>query len=119
MRTCLVVDDSRVIRKVSRHILESLDFTVEEAENGKLGTITAEKRNKAKGPTAVVLPLGGVSQIDAPGYSFHDPNASAAYRAALLKKINRKKILGKEVDANINDDVFAAEIIATFLDLTN
>ena len=37
MRTCLVVDDSRVIRKVSRHILESLDFTVEEAENGKLG----------------------------------------------------------------------------------
>jgi len=37
MRTCLVVDDSRVIRKVSRHILESLDFTVEEAENGQLG----------------------------------------------------------------------------------
>ena len=35
MRTCLVVDDSRVIRKVSRHILESLDFTVEEAENGR------------------------------------------------------------------------------------
>lgn len=89
------------------------------AENGKLGTITAEKLNKAKGPTAVVLPLGGVSQIDAPGYSFHDPKASAAYRAALLKKINRKKILVKEVDANINDDVFAAEIIATFLELTN
>lgn len=37
MRTCLVVDDSRVIRKVSRHILESLGFTVEEAENGQLG----------------------------------------------------------------------------------
>jgi two-component system chemotaxis response regulator CheY len=35
MKSCLVVDDSRVIRKVSRHILESLDFTVAEAENGQ------------------------------------------------------------------------------------
>lgn len=37
MRTCLIVDDSRVIRKVSRHILETLGFTVDEAENGKEG----------------------------------------------------------------------------------
>ncbi len=35
MKTCLIVDDSRVIRKVSRHILESLQFSVEEAENGQ------------------------------------------------------------------------------------
>ena len=37
MKTCLIVDDSRVIRKVSRHILETLGFAVEEAENGQLG----------------------------------------------------------------------------------
>lgn len=37
MKTCLIVDDSRVIRKVSRHILETLGFTVDEAENGKEG----------------------------------------------------------------------------------
>ena len=35
MKKCLIVDDSRVIRKVSRHILESLEFEVEEAENGQ------------------------------------------------------------------------------------
>ena len=35
MKTCLIVDDSRVIRKVSRHILETLEFTVEEAEHGQ------------------------------------------------------------------------------------
>ena len=34
MKSCLVVDDSRVIRKVSRHILESLDFSVDEAGDG-------------------------------------------------------------------------------------
>jgi two-component system chemotaxis response regulator CheY len=37
MKHCLIVDDSRVIRKVSRHILESLGFTVDEAENGREG----------------------------------------------------------------------------------
>lgn len=37
MKTCLIVDDSRVIRRVSRHILESLGFAVEEAENGQEG----------------------------------------------------------------------------------
>lgn len=35
MKTCLVVDDSRVIRRVSRHILESLGFDVDEAADGK------------------------------------------------------------------------------------
>lgn len=35
MKTCLVVDDSKVIRKVARHILETLNFAVEEAEDGR------------------------------------------------------------------------------------
>lgn len=34
MKTCLVVDDSRVIRKVARRILEDLGFEVAEASNG-------------------------------------------------------------------------------------
>ncbi len=33
-RTCLVVDDSRVVRKVARRILEGAGFAVEEAEDG-------------------------------------------------------------------------------------
>jgi len=35
MKNCLVVDDSKVIRKVARHILESLDITVTEAVDGQ------------------------------------------------------------------------------------
>ena len=35
MRTCLVVDDSSVIRKVARRILEGLDFQIVEAEDGE------------------------------------------------------------------------------------
>ena len=35
MKTCLVVDDSKVIRKVARHILEGLNLSVEEAADGR------------------------------------------------------------------------------------
>ncbi len=35
MKSCLVVDDSKVIRKVARHILETLDFDVREAGDGR------------------------------------------------------------------------------------
>ena len=35
MKSCLVVDDSKVIRKVARHILEGLDFSVSEAADGR------------------------------------------------------------------------------------
>lgn len=34
MKHCLVVDDSSVIRKVARRILEDLEFDVSEAEDG-------------------------------------------------------------------------------------
>ena len=35
MKTCLVVDDSSVIRKVARRILEGLEFEITEAEDGE------------------------------------------------------------------------------------
>jgi two-component system chemotaxis response regulator CheY len=35
MKTCLVVDDSSVIRKVARRILEGMDFQIVEAEDGE------------------------------------------------------------------------------------
>lgn len=35
MKNCLVVDDSKVIRKVARHILESLNISVSEASDGR------------------------------------------------------------------------------------
>lgn len=35
MKSCLIVDDSSVIRKVARRILEEMDFVVDEAEDGQ------------------------------------------------------------------------------------
>ena len=35
MKSCLIVDDSRVIRMVARRILEDLNFEIQEADNGQ------------------------------------------------------------------------------------
>lgn len=35
MKTCLVVDDSRVVRRIARGILEDLGFSCHEAEDGR------------------------------------------------------------------------------------
>src|SRR6476469_6999356 len=51
MRSCLIVDDSKVIRKVARHILETLDFTVDEAEDGR----QALDRVEASLPDVILL----------------------------------------------------------------
>ncbi len=51
MKTCLVVDDSGVVRKVSRRIVETLNFSVIEAEDGEKA-LEACKRSM---PEAVLL----------------------------------------------------------------
>lgn len=35
MKSCLIVDDSRVVRKVAQRILEELEFNCAEAEDGR------------------------------------------------------------------------------------
>ncbi len=40
------------------------------------------KFNASRGPVRLLLPLGGVSMLDAPGQKFHDPEANAALFAA-------------------------------------
>src|ERR1700760_2432747 len=35
MKTCLIVDDSKIVRKVIHRIVEVLGFTILEAENGQ------------------------------------------------------------------------------------
>ena len=51
MKTCLVVDDSSVIRKVARRILEGLEFQIMEAENGEEAIETCKRQL----PDAILL----------------------------------------------------------------
>jgi two-component system chemotaxis response regulator CheY len=51
MSYCLIVDDSAVIRKVARHIVESFKFKTAEAENGSV----ALSKCREHMPDAVLL----------------------------------------------------------------
>ena len=51
MKTCLIVDDSRVVRKVARRIAEDLGFECTEAEDGQKACDACE----ASMPEAILL----------------------------------------------------------------
>ncbi len=51
MKSCLIVDDSAVIRKVARRILEGLSFRISEAEDGEKALAAC----KSEMPDAVLL----------------------------------------------------------------
>ncbi|MGZ6341773.1 MAG: Tm-1-like ATP-binding domain-containing protein [Candidatus Limnocylindrales bacterium] len=76
-------------------------------ECAKLGEIIAQKLNKTTGPTALFVPLKGVSMIDAEGMPFHDPVADAALFDAIRRYLDRSKVELIELDLNINDPAFA------------
>ncbi|HWJ74145.1 MAG TPA: Tm-1-like ATP-binding domain-containing protein [Kaistia sp.] len=86
------------------------------AENAEIGRRIAEKLNAAKGPVAVLLPLKGVSAMDAEGGRFFDPDADAALFAALRAHLGRH-VLIETIDAHINEPVFAARCVARLLAL--
>lgn len=85
-------------------------------ENRRLGEIFAEKANAARGPIAILLPLRGVSILDGEGERFWDREADQAMFSTLRENL-RSDIPVLEVDANINDSVFAEKAVATMLAL--
>jgi two-component system chemotaxis response regulator CheY len=51
MKSCLIVDDSRVVRKVARRILEELEFAIEEASDGQVAIEFCQRQM----PDAILL----------------------------------------------------------------
>ena len=76
------------------------------AECADIGKRIAEMLNAATGPVVLMLPLQGVSAIDAPGKPFHDLNADRALFDSLRKHLSAK-VTVREIDAHINDTQFA------------
>ncbi|MBM4418514.1 MAG: UPF0261 family protein [Chloroflexi bacterium] len=85
-------------------------------ENARLGTIIAEKLNASTGPVQVLLPRGGLSQLDSAGNPYWWPEADAALFDALRANL-RRDIPVTEMAENINDPAFADRAAATLLAL--
>lgn len=82
-------------------------------ESRQLGKIFARKLSKAKGPVSVLLPLRGLSALDAPGQPYEDPVADQALFEEIEKGL-AGKVTVRRVDACINDPEFADAVVSEF-----
>jgi uncharacterized protein (UPF0261 family) len=80
-------------------------------ECAELGRRIARKLAAATGPTALFVPLGGVSMIDAPGQPFFDAEADADLFEALRQGLAGTSVELIELPCNINDPEFAAAMV--------
>jgi len=74
-------------------------------ENDLLGKEIALKANAAKGPTAIIFPLRGISALDALGQPFWWPQANQALRESLKLWLS-PDVEYIEMDMHINDPAF-------------
>jgi uncharacterized protein (UPF0261 family) len=84
-------------------------------ENDRLGQEIAQKASAARGPTAVLVPLRGVSAIDREGQAFWWPEADRALFQSLRNWLSPHVRL-VELDAHINDPEFAEAAARTLLE---
>lgn len=82
-------------------------------ENRAIGRWLARKLNALTGPWLFLLPLGGVSALDAPGQPFHDPEADTALFDAITAGVRAADRV-RPVPHHINDPEFADAVLAAW-----
>ncbi|MCY7357488.1 MAG: Tm-1-like ATP-binding domain-containing protein [Rudanella sp.] len=87
----------------------------DEAENEALGRILAQHVNRTKGSVVVILPLKGLSQIDAAGGVFYQPQANRVLFDSIKTNLSRQVRL-IESPLHINDRAFADLLVASLLE---
>jgi uncharacterized protein (UPF0261 family) len=84
-------------------------------ENARIGADLGAKVAAAKGPKSILLPMKGLSAIDAAGQPFDDPEARQALYAAIRESAKGVEIV--ELDHHINDPEFADAAARKLLEL--
>ena len=79
-------------------------------ENQTLGELLAAKLNRSDAPVKVILPKNGISQLDNVGGLFYAPDINQVLFKAIRDHLSQE-IEVVEVDANINDRVFAESLV--------
>jgi two-component system chemotaxis response regulator CheY len=118
MKSCLIVDDSSVVRKVARRILEDMDFIVDEAEDGQ----EAFDKCRQEMPDAILLDwqmpvMGGIEFLKLlRGYVggnvprvVYCVTENDIGQLALAKKAGANEIMMKPFDRDILELMFSEE----------
>jgi uncharacterized protein (UPF0261 family) len=102
-----------------KYIIHNPNLTLVRLSSDELrhvGRFTAEKINRAKGPTRVFIPLRGFSYPDREGHPHWDPEGNGAFLDALKAHLHPSVPL-KELDAHINDPEFIDPVAEEFLSM--
>lgn len=89
------------------------------AENAEMGQWIAGRLNLMDGPVRFLLPLGGVSALDAPDMPFNDDRARASLFDAIrdnLKETADRRLI--EVPHHINSPEFSDAVVAALHEIT-
>jgi uncharacterized protein (UPF0261 family) len=94
-------------RTFHQHTPEMIGMRTTPEECAELGRTIARKLNASIGPTALFLPLRGVSLYAIEGRVFHDAAADEALFTALREHVDARRVEMYELDVDINDQEFA------------
>ncbi len=93
-------------RNLYRHTQFTTLMRTNAEENERIGRIAADRLAGAKGPTAVLFPLHGVSDYDREGGVFFDREADVAWLKGLRSGLPTQ-VEVSELQCHINDPAFA------------
>ena len=118
MKSCLIVDDSSVVRKVARRILEDMDYIVDEAEDGQ----EAFDKCRQEMPDAILLDwnmpiMGGLEFLKLLRAYVGGGTPRVIYcvteneigQIALAKKAGANEVMMKPFDRDILEGMFAED----------
>ena len=88
------------------------------SECREIGRRIGEQLSAARGPVTLMLPLRGVSMVDAEGQPFYDPAADQALFDSLRQHC-APNVTIRELDLHINDPQFAGALAAELLSLVS
>lgn len=86
-------------------------------ENKAIGHVIAEKLSVVTGPAVIMLPLKGVSGIDAEGEPFYGPEEDKMLFDTIRSEVNQDVVDLEEYDLHINDKAFAEKAAQKLIDL--
>ncbi len=86
-------------------------------ENRKIGETIAEKLNMASGYTALLIPLKGLSGLDAEGKPFEGKKEDKMLFDTVKEKLDPNKVEIIEIDAHINDQIFGETAAQKLIEL--
>ncbi len=84
----------------------------------KTSILTADRLNKAKGPTHLFIPLRGFSYPDHEGRAHWDPEVNELFIRTLKSRLS-PAVMYDELDCHINDDAFIDAVVNELVRLMN